>query len=149
MAALFALALAAAWQPALACNPSPPRPPVLEGYDWDETAAEVLLRDARSVVAARFKLRVDTETPAGADPLRAGYVFEVLEGWKAETARRLTLGGYWLSCELTLEPGRVFLLFLDGDRLLHAVPAERLDFEFGLLGEADWFYDAAGRLHTP
>jgi hypothetical protein len=78
-----------------------------------------------------------------------GYVFEVLEGWKAETARRLTLGGYWLSCELTLEPGRVFLLFLDGDRLLHAVPAERLDFEFGLLGEADWFYDAAGRLHTP
>lgn len=139
------LGLAAA--PALACSPAPPRPPILAGHAYDATAAEYLARDAASVVAARLALRIDVEfgeSPAGRP--QADYVFEVLEGWGAETARRVTISGRWVSCELPLHPGRVFLLYLDGDRLLHAVPAEQLDFELPLLGEPAWFYDAGGQL---
>lgn len=134
--------------PALACNPAPPRPPILEGYAYDAKAAEYLVRDAASVVAARLALRIDVDLgePAAAGRRQSDYVFEVLEGWGAETARRVTIGGRWVSCELVLQPGRVFLLYLDGERLLHAVPAEQLDFEFPLLGEPAWFYDAGGRL---
>jgi hypothetical protein len=144
------LPLLAAWQPAAACNPHPPRPAILEGYTYDAMAAEFLQGEASSVVAARLSLRLDVELgeqgDSGAGPSRADYVFEVLEGWQAETPRRLTIGGHWLSCELGLRAGRVFLLYLDGERLLHAVPAEQLDFELALLGEPDWFYDARGRL---
>jgi len=141
------LPLLCAWQPVVACNPDPPRPAILQGYAYDRTAAEYLLREARSVVAARLALRLDLELgEPGAPAPRADYVFDVLEGWQEETPRRLTIAGTWVSCELELRTGRVFLLYLDGERLLHAVPVEAIDFELALLGEPDWFYDASGRL---
>lgn len=145
--AVFLLALSVAWQPAAACSPNPPRPAILEGHAYDRMAAEYLARDARSVVAARLALRIDLEM-AGADPSpgRAQYVFDALEGWGEITPRRLTIGGQWVSCALVLQPGRVFLLFLQGERLLHAVPVEQIDFELAVLGEPAWFYDARGRL---
>ncbi len=138
------LLLAAAW-PARACNPDPPRPPVLAGYDYDRTAAEQLLRDSTTVVAARLARRLDLEL---AGEKSADYVFEALEGWRAERPRYIAVGGHWLSCTLTLRPGYVFFLYLDGERLLHAVPVEKIDFELEMLGEPDWFYDARGQLVT-
>lgn len=144
------LCILAAWQAALACNPDPPRAAILDGHAYDAMAAEYLLREARTVVAARLVLRLDLELAAGgapdAAPPRADYVFDVLEGWKEETSRRLTIAGHWVPCELALRTGRVFLLYLDGERLVHAVPVEQIDFELALLGEPDWFYDARGRL---
>jgi hypothetical protein len=140
-----ALVLWMAAMPAAACNPAPMRPPILEGHDYDATAAEYLLRDASSVVAARYSLKLDLELAADTRS-QSDYVFEVLEGWKEETGRRLAISGRWVDCELQVRPGRVFLLYLDGERLLHAVPAELLDFEPGLLGEPDWYYGAGGLL---
>lgn len=145
-----------------ACNPDPPRHPVMRGYHYDEIAAGQLLRDAQSVVAARLELRVDVELPATGDTpvaidtpapgetssdgaISASYVFEALEGWQAPVPRRITLAGYWVPCDIQPDAGRVFLLYLDGERLLHAVPVEALDFELQMLGEPDWFYDARGR----
>jgi hypothetical protein len=151
--AVSALVLLAGWPPAMACNPDPPRPPILERYAYDRLAAETLLRDARSVVAARLSARVDLELGAPPNgtgvPAQTHYVFEVLEGWQEETARRLTLSGLWISCALTLRTGRTFLLYLQGERLLHAVPVEQIDFELALFGEPDWFYDARGQLVRP
>jgi hypothetical protein len=142
-----ALLMMLAWQPATACNPNPPRPAALDGYPYDAAAAGHLQRDAASIVAARLALRVDLEIgDAGATPARADYVFDVLEGWKGVTPRRVTLAGFWLSCALELQAGRVFLLYLEGGRVLHAVPVDQLDFELTLLGEPGWFYDARGRL---
>lgn len=147
--AVCMLLLLSCGPPAAACNPDPPRPPILDGYPYDATAAAQLLADASSVVAARLALRLDVELEgpgeAGAGGSRADYVFEVLEGWKAETPRRVTVGSHWVPCGLGMRSGRVFLLYLDGVRLLHAVPVEQLDFELPLLGEPDWFYDARGR----
>ncbi|MFU8896773.1 MAG: hypothetical protein ACNA8J_10330 [Gammaproteobacteria bacterium] len=146
---LLLLLLPLGWQPAAACNPNPPRPPILEGYSYDAMAAGYLLRDSSSVVAARLEtvLELDFEADEdGPDATRKSYVFEVLEGWQAVTPRRLTIDGYWVDCDIEPRPGRVFLLYLDGARLLYAVPVERLDFELTLLGEPGWFYDARGRL---
>ncbi|MFU8821511.1 MAG: hypothetical protein ACNA8G_08125 [Gammaproteobacteria bacterium] len=141
------LVLLAASRPAAACNPNPPRHPILQGNGWDATAAEYLLRDATSVAAARLTLRLDLEVEGQGGPgTRSDYVFEVLEGWKAHTPRRVTLAGRWVPCDLGLSTGRVFMLYLEGERLLHAVPVEALDFELAPLGEPDWFYDATGRL---
>ena len=146
--ALLLPVLLAGWLPAYACNPAPPRAAILDGYRYDAMAAGALLRDADAVVSARLKLRIDTLLGPGDAPDEAGYVFEVIEGWKAVLPRRLTLAGVWVDCALPLETGQVFLLYLSGARLLHAVPAEELDFELDLLGDPAWFYDAAGRLVT-
>ncbi len=146
--ALLLPVLLAGWLPAQACNPAPPRPAILEGYRYDAMAARALLRDADAVVSARLKLRIDTLLGPGDAPDEAGYVFEVIEGWKAVLPQRLTLAGVWVDCALPLQAGQVFLLYLSGERLLHAVPAETLDFELDLLGGPAWFYDAAGRLVT-
>jgi hypothetical protein len=145
--ALTAVLLLAPAGPAAACNPDPPRPPVLAGHDYDRVAAEQLLRDSTTVVAARLAMRLDMEL-AGEGTKSADYVFEALEGWGAERPRRATIGGHWLDCGLELRTGRVFFLYLDGERLLHAVPVEKIDFELEMLGEPDWFYDARGRLVT-
>jgi hypothetical protein len=145
---LLAMLLAAAWRPAAACNSEASRHPVLQGHAYDLMAAEYLLRDASSVVAARLAHRLDLDSP-GAAPARPAYVFEVIEGWQEITPRNLTISGHWVPCELQLRAGRVFLLYLEGERLLHAVPVEAIDFELGLLGEPGWFYDAAGRLVEP
>lgn len=138
-AALFAAPAAPA------CNPDPPRPPILQGFPYDATAVEFLLQDASSVVAARLELKLEVEDSSTAS-VRSDYVFEVLEGWRKELPRRLTIGGHWVDCAIEPRTGRVFLLYLDGERLLHAVPVSELDFEIELLGEPDWFYDVRGRL---
>ena len=147
MLAVCLAVLLAASRTAAACNPDPPRHPILQGHGWDATAAEYVLRDATSVVAARLALRLDMEVEGQGGPgTRSSYVFEVLEGWKAQTPRRVTLAGRWVPCDLELTAGRVFMLYLEGELLLQAVPVEALDFELAPLGEPDWFYDATGRL---
>jgi hypothetical protein len=145
LAILLAGAALLAAPAAPACNPDPPRLPILQGFPYDATAAEFLLRDATSVVAARLELTLELEDSAVGNA-RSDYVFEILEGWRAELPRRLTIGGHWVDCAIEPRTGRVFLLYLDGERLLHAVPVSELDFEIELLGEPDWFYDARGRL---
>lgn len=145
LAILLVCAAACAVPAARACNPDPPRLPILQGFPYDATAAKFLLQDASSVVAARLELKLELEDPS-AGRVGADYVFAVLEGWRAETPRQLTIGGYWVDCAIEPRQGRVFLLYLDGERLLHAVPVSELDFEIELLGEPDWFYDVRGRL---
>jgi len=145
---LSLLAMPAGWSAALACNPAPPRPAALQGYPYDPTAAEALLRASSSVVVARLALRIDVELEQDGME-RAEYVFEIIEGWKAELPQRLVIGGYWVDCALDLRPGQEFLLYLEGSRLLHAVPLEQTDFEARLLGGPDWFFDASGRRVSP
>lgn len=142
------LLLVGAWQAAGACNPEPPRPPILQGYAYDAMAAGALLRDADAVVSARLVSRIDLQLAPGAESAgpTATYVFEVIEGWRDVRPQRLALAGVWVDCALPLKRGQVFLLYLAGERLLHAVPAETLSFEFDLLGDPAWFYDAGGRL---
>lgn len=143
--ALLLACTAACVPDAHACNPDPPRPPILQGFAYDAMAAEFLLREATSVVAARLELKLELDDPS-AGRVGSDYVFAVLEGWRAETPRKLTVGGHWVDCAIEPRAGRVFLLYLDGERLLHAVPVATLDFEIELLGEPDWFYDVRGRL---
>ena len=76
----------------------------------------------------------------------AGETIERYVSEFADQASRLSLAGVWVDCALPLERGQVFLLYLAGERLLHAVPAGSLSFEFDLLGDPAWFYDAGGRL---
>jgi len=144
LAIAVACALSCIARAAPACNPDPPRPPILQGFPYDATAVEFLLRDATSVVAARLELELTLQDSAGLSS--SDYVFEVLEGWRDETPRTFTIGGHWVDCAVEPRQGRVFLLYLDGRRLLHAVPVSALDFEIALLGEPDWFYDVRGRL---
>ena len=59
MLAICLAVLLAACRSATACNPDPPRHPILQGHGWDAMAAEYVLRDATSVVAARLALRLD------------------------------------------------------------------------------------------
>lgn len=140
------LALLAA-APAIACNPSPPRPPVLEGYPYDLSAARALARDAASVVTARYASPVQLEL---GEQRRTSYVFDVQEGWKAVVARRLAVDGFWISCDLELRPGAHYLLYLDGERVLWALPAETLGRdELQLLGDVDWYYGPGGSLVRP
>ena len=133
---------------ALACNPEPPEPAALQGYSYDATAAETLLRVSSSVGVARLALRIDLDLEQDGSK-RSDYVFEIIEGWKAELPQRLVIGGYWVDCDLDLRPGQEFLLYLEGVRLLHAVPLEQIDFEPRLLGGPDWFFDAGGRRVSP
>jgi hypothetical protein len=133
--------------PAWSCNPAPALPPILEGYAYDAMAAETLIRDAGSVVTARLSQVVELDLGAG--PVEKTYVFEVIEGWGAVQPRRLAIEGVWVSCELPLDRGRVFLMYLDASRLLHALPGEDVDTELALLGDVDWFYGPSGRLVEP
>jgi hypothetical protein len=144
--ALLALAAILPAPAAFACNPAPPLPPVLDGYAYDDAAVRALVHDAGSIASARFVSRVDLELSA--EP-RQSYVFQVIEGWKAIVPRRLVISGYWIGCELGLGAGEVYLLYLDGERLLWAVPARELDSELDVLVDVAWYYDAAGQLVEP
>jgi hypothetical protein len=133
--------------PARACNPAPPVPPILEGYDYDETARSLLLESSPGVAVARFSKRLDlTIGDAASQP---DYVFEVSEGWRRVAPRRLLIGGYWVDCELDLRPGGHYLLFLEGERPLHILRAEEAAPEVEALGDLDWFYDQRGTLVRP
>jgi hypothetical protein len=144
---LFVLLALAAGAPALACNPTPPVPPVLEGYAYDDTARRLLLETAPGVAVARFSRRLDLSIGGASD--QPDYVFEVTEGWQRVPPRRLVIGGYWISCELDLRPGGHYLLFLEGERPLYILPAEAAAPEVEALGDVDWFYDQRGTLIRP
>jgi hypothetical protein len=133
--------------PAIACNPAPALPPILEGYAYDRLAAEALVRDAGSVVTARFDSTLELDLGDGAGT--RSYVFEVIEGWKAVQPRKLAIDGIWVPCDLDLTRGAVFLLYMDGARLLYAVPAQQVDVELALLGDVAWFYGPGGQLVRP
>ncbi len=120
--------------PALACNPTPPVPPVLEGYAYDDTARRLLLETAPGVAVARFSRRLDLSIAGASD--QPDYVFEVIEGWQRVAPRRLVIGGYWIDCELDLRPGGLYLLFLEGERPLYILPAEEVAPEVEALGDA-------------
>ena len=122
-------------------------PPILEGYEYDETARRLLLASSPGVALARFSKRLDlTIGDATSQP---DYVFEVSEGWGRVAPRRLLLGGYWVDCDLDLRPGRHYLLFLEGERPLYILPAEDAAPEVQALGDLDWFYDQRGSLIRP
>lgn len=143
---LAALALVSG-PPALACNPAPPVPPVMEGHGYDETARETLLKQSPGIAVARYSKRLDLTI--GEASSRPDYVFEVTEGWRGVAPRRLVIGGYWISCELELRPGGHYLLYLEGARPLHILPAEEAATEVEALGDLDWFYDQHGTLIRP
>ncbi len=132
---------------ALACNPAAPVPPILEGYAYDRVAAQALARDAESVVTARFTSRVDLDLGDGKGT--KSYLFEVIEGWKAVRPRQLAIDGLWVPCELDLARGSVWLMYLDGQRLLHAVPGSEVNDELEILGDVAWFYGPGGELVEP
>ena len=141
------LALLLAPAGGLACNPAPPVPPILEGYAYDRVAAEALVRDAGSVVTARFKSTVDLDLGDGEGTKT--YIFQVIEGWKAVQPRRVAIEGVWVPCDLALVRGSVWLLYLDGTRLLHAVPGQAVNEELAILGDVAWFYGPGGELVEP
>jgi hypothetical protein len=145
---LLPLAFGAAWAgPARACNPAPPVPPILEGYEYDETARRLLLASSPGVALARFSKRLDlTIGDATSQP---DYVFEVSEGWGRVAPYRLLIGGYWIDCDLDLRPGGHYLLYLEGERPLYILPAEDAAPEVQALGDLDWFYDQRGTLIRP
>ena len=145
---LLPLALGAAFAgPVRACNPAPPVPPILEGYEYDETARKLLLASSPGVAVARFSKRLDlTIGDATSQP---DYVFEVSEGWRRVAPYRLLIGGYWVDCDLGLRPGAYYLLYLEGERPLYILPAEDAAPEVQALGDLDWFYDQRGTLVRP
>lgn len=148
---LPAFGLLLAWGPVLACNPSPPVPPILEGHEYDRMAMEYLVRDSVTVALARYVSRVDLliEGEVADTGLQARYVFELTEGWKQPLPARLVVPGHWLSCELPLRVGGVYLMYLDGTVPLYILPAERAATELDTLGDLDWFYSQTGQLIRP
>ena len=143
----FALIFLVAGPQAWACNPTPPVPPVLEGYTYDETARGLLLESAPGIAIARFSRRLDLSIgEAASEP---DYVFEVTEGWRRVAPRSLVIGGYWIDCELDLRRGGHYLLYLEGERPIYILRAEEASVEVATLGELDWFYDQSGNLVRP
>ncbi len=134
--------------PAEACNPQPPRPPILEGHEYDDLAREYLTRDATTIAIARYVGRLDflLETPAGSETDQPDYVFELYQGWKSALPARLVIPGYWVSCSLPLSPGRSYLLYLDEATPLFMLEADTLPTDLEVFGDLDWFYLPGGRL---
>ena len=122
-------------------------PPILEGYEYDETARRLLLESSPGVAVARFSKRLDLTI--GEATSQPDYVFEVSEGWGRVAPYRLLIGGYWVDCDLDLRPGGHYLLYLEGERPLYILPAEEAAPEVLALGDLDWFYDQRGTLIRP
>lgn len=137
--------------PALACNPDPPVPPILEGHDYDSMAMEYLIRDSDTVALARYESRVDLliEGESEGAGERTRYVFTLTEGWKKALPARLVVPGYWLSCELPMRVGGKYLMYLAGSVPAHILPAETAAAEIATLGDLDWFYSQTGELIRP
>ena len=146
-----AFGLLLTWGAVLACNPDPPVPPILEGHEYDHMAMEYLVRDSVTVALARYVGRVDLliEGETADAGSQARYVFKLTEGWKQPLPARLVVSGHWLSCELPLRVGGVYLMYLDGTVPLYILPAERAATELDTLGDLDWFYSQTGQLMRP
>jgi hypothetical protein len=143
---------AMAASPATACNPEAPVHPVLRDQPYDSLARKVLSTQAGSIVIARLLTRMDLRFEGDADESRRPqpvYQFDIREGWKQPRPRRLTLDGYWIPCDLAMEPGAWFLMFLEGDRPLHIHSADDPDAGLDELGDIDWFYTQGGELVRP
>ena len=148
LAALLALACAA---PVAACNPDPPRPPILEGQPYDEVARDFLLANAPTVAVLRLEGRMDLvfehDGPARAD--FGSYQFELVEGWGETLPARISVSGWWIPCEPGLVKGGHYLAYMEGRRPLYLVPAGEAGTEIERLGGVDWFYDVRGQLVRP
>lgn len=150
MRCLVGLALVATvWcRPAWGCNPDPPRPPILEGHEYDVVAREYLARDATTIAIGRYVGKLDfiMEGDAGKGTEQPDYVFDLYQGWKAELPARLVVPGYWVPCRLQLKRGASYLLYLDGETPLFMLAADPSMDELMAFGELDWFYQAGGQL---
>lgn len=131
-----------------ACNPDPPRPPILEGHEYDAVAREYLARDATTIAIGRYVGKLDFimegATDSGAE--QPDYVFDLYEGWKTELSARLIVPGYWVPCRLQLTRGASYLFYLDGRTPLFMLQAEPSMEELEVFGELDWFYLPSGQL---
>lgn len=151
VAAVLAMAAISA-NTAAACNPEALVHPVLEDQPYDSLARKVLATQAGTIVIARMLTRMDLSfegepgAPGGPQPV---YQFDIREGWKQPRPRRLTLDGYWVPCDLELEPGAWFLMFLEGDRPLYIHPAGDAAAGLDELGDIEWFYTHGGELVRP
>lgn len=150
--ALIVAVTACAWlAPAGACNPDPPVPPILEDHQYDAMARAQLSAEADTVAVGRLQGRLDfvLEEEADGDHRQPDYLFELREGWKEPPPAQLPVPGHWVSCELTLEPGALFLLYLQGSTPLFILPAEAAHEDVEALGDLDWFYTSSGQLIQP
>ncbi len=145
--ALILAALAAAGPaPVAACNDQFPRPPILEGAEYDDTARAFLVGESSTIAVARFQRRLDTDFGG---ERRVDYVFEIIEGWKDPVPRRLVVSEQGVPCGLELAPGNPYLVYFDGQRPVWFVPGIDLSEELLLLADVDWFYGPRGELVTP
>jgi hypothetical protein len=150
VAVLAAAALAV--DTAAACNPEAPVHPVLDDQPYDSLARKVLATQAGTIVIARLLTRMDLNFQGEAGALGSPhpvYQFDIREGWKQPRPRRLTIDGYWIPCDLKLEPGAWFLMFLEGDRPLYIHPAADSPEGLNDLGDIEWFYTQGGELMRP
>jgi hypothetical protein len=144
LALVAALWCRAAWS----CNPEPPRPPILEGHEYDAVAREYLAREATTIAIGRYTGKIDfiMEGDAGAGSRQPDYVFDLYQGWKTELPARLAVPGYWVPCRLRLTRGASYLLYLDGETPLFMLEAEASMDELEAFGDLDWFYLPSGQL---
>lgn len=137
---------------AVACNDDAPVHPILQGHEYDELARTALSRDATTIAVARFSSRLDLVFEAGQDQgskQNPVYVFELREGWKAPLPARLSVDGYWISCDLSLQPGAYVIMFLDGSTPLYVMDTVGAEVELAALGDIEWFYTQGGELVRP
>jgi hypothetical protein len=140
------LLLAGVPAPAVGCSDQAPRPPVLEGAEYDDMARAFLVRSSSTIAVARFHRRLEMDLGG---EIKVDYVFEIIEGWKAPLPRRLVINGERVPCDLPLAPGNPYLVYFEGQRPLWIVPGIDLSEELLLLADVDWFYGPRGELVTP
>ncbi len=140
-------ALLAGWTaPAAACNEHAPRPPILEGQEYDDTARTFLVKSSSTIAVARFQRRLEMDLGS---EVRVDYVFELTEGWKTPLPRRLVVNEERIPCGLSLAPGNPYLVYFDGHRPVWFVPGVDLSEELLLLADVDWYYGPRGDLVMP
>jgi hypothetical protein len=140
-----------AYRPLAACNPEPPVPPILDGYEYDAAARDYLIRQSDTIALGRYrgKLEFISQGPAGVGGDQPDYVFELTEGWKSSLPARLVVPGHWIACDLRLKVGTSYLFYLDGNTPLFVIPAEDVLEDLEILGDLDWFYTPSGQLIRP
>jgi hypothetical protein len=131
---------------AAACNDNAPRPPILEGQVYDDTARRFLVKSSTTIAVARFQRRLEMTL---GDAVKVDYVFELTEGWKAPLPRSLVVNEERVPCGLALAPGNPYLVYFDGHRPVWFVPGVDLSEELLLLADVDWYYGPRGDLVMP